>query len=130
MIGRGDLVNGLYVYKFIPATLQDTVPDTNTSFVNSYLHSNAVSDLVLDKHSPVSLHVNNATHNAKLWHHRLGHVSYKVFTLLSNKIPFSIPNSYSTYSCDICPLSKQKRLPFMSHNTVASDIFELLHCDI
>ena len=66
MIGRGDLVNGLYVYKFIPTTLQDIDLDTNTSYVNSYLHSNTVSDLVLDKHAPVSFYVNNDRLNAKI----------------------------------------------------------------
>ncbi|XP_023639573.1 uncharacterized protein LOC111830938 [Capsella rubella] len=44
-----------------------------------------------------------------LWHQRLGHPSAQ---------------------CQICPLAKQKRLAYISHNNLASVPFELVHLDI
>ena len=32
--------------------------------------------------------------------------------------------------CTVCPLAKQKRLPFISNNNLSSSPFDLLHVDI
>lgn len=32
--------------------------------------------------------------------------------------------------CDVCPLAKQRRLPFPSMNNIQDSSFSLIHCDI
>ena len=39
-------------------------------------------------------------------------------------------NSNANFHCDICPLAKQKRLPFNISTTISNECFDLLHCDI
>ena len=118
MIGKGDLVNGLYVYKLSPSQLQDNVPADSDVVASSHVNSN----------SSLSCHDQYNKVFADVWHRKLGHVSDTIFRFISNKVPFTIPTSYTTHSCDICPLSKQKRLSFTSNNHVASEIFDLVHC--
>ena len=50
--------------------------------------------------------------------------------VLSNEIPFSIPNEFSTKSCYVCPIAKFHRLSFPSVNNVSDKPFDLIHCDI
>ncbi|XP_074297465.1 uncharacterized protein LOC141628191 [Silene latifolia] len=61
-----------------------------------------------------------------LWHKRLGHPSNKVVTL----IPLVSKNSIIDAPCDICHHAKQVRSSFYLSNNKASDIFELIHCDL
>nr|KYP42248.1 hypothetical protein KK1_036337 [Cajanus cajan] len=57
--------------------------------------------------NPASLaSVNNNSVYASIWHSRFGHVNDTILKILSNKIPFSMPTSYSSSSCHICPISK------------------------
>ena len=35
-----------------------------------------------------------------------------------------------TAYCDICPIAKQKRLPFFSSTHVSNLPFDLIHCDL
>lgn len=73
--------------------------------------------------------VNASQHsNHSLWHFRLGHISY---TRMS-KIPyitFQIPCN-NLDICEICPLAKQKKLPFPINYSNSNKIFDLVHCDI
>lgn len=32
--------------------------------------------------------------------------------------------------CPVCPLAKQKRLPFISHNNMYKSAFDLVHIDV
>ena len=32
--------------------------------------------------------------------------------------------------CDVCPIAKQKRLPFFSSNNISALPFDLVHCDL
>ncbi|KAH9781145.1 retrovirus-related pol polyprotein from transposon RE1 [Citrus sinensis] len=63
-----------------------------------------------------------------LWHRRLGHHSSKVVQLL----PFIDSASClpSFQNCDVCFRAKQCRDKFVLSNNKASDIFELIHCDL
>ncbi|XP_024003977.1 uncharacterized protein LOC112081475 [Eutrema salsugineum] len=65
-----------------------------------------------------------------LWHQRLGHPSYERLAQLSNVLPLSKSSKSSESHCQICPLAKQKRLPFESNNHMSSLPFDLLHLDI
>ncbi|KAL4348122.1 hypothetical protein GQ457_17G021140 [Hibiscus cannabinus] len=63
-----------------------------------------------------------------LWHIRLGHPSkqrMKQFSSLNSSIPNGCPAS-----CDICHLSKHKRLPFPTSTSVSNSVFDLIHLDI
>ena len=63
-----------------------------------------------------------------LWHFRLGHPSLSRMSVLQNVLP-----SFSTQCtdvCTICPLAKQKRLPFPSHNNLCNEHFSLINVDV
>ena len=68
-------------------------------------------------------------HNVHLWHARLGHPSISRQLLLSHCIPQITLNKDIKFSCSICPLAKQKRLPFPNASHVAPNAFDLIHCD-
>ena len=76
-IGRGDLLHGLYVLN-----LKDTHSTCNVSDHNSCINF-----------------VSSTCTPAIDWHNRFGHVSDSVLKILSNKIPFALPNEFSTKSC-------------------------------
>ncbi|KAL4334975.1 hypothetical protein GQ457_07G002860 [Hibiscus cannabinus] len=62
------------------------------------------------------------------WHDRLGHPSSSVLHLLKDVLP-SVENNKNDV-CTVCPLAKQKCLPFPVSYTVTASPFELVHCDI
>ncbi|CAN1321331.1 Retrovirus-related Pol polyprotein from transposon RE2 [Linum perenne] len=57
-----------------------------------------------------------------VWHNRLGHSS------LSNV--HCNDSDLRSIKCHVCPLAKQKRLPFPVSVSRAPAIFDLIHCDI
>ena len=65
-----------------------------------------------------------------IWHFRLGHPSHVKIQILHNEL--HIPNSLSHLfsHCKICHMAKQKRLPFVSHNNMSTNPFDLVHIDI
>jgi hypothetical protein len=63
-----------------------------------------------------------------IWHYCLGHLSSSWLSLLHNSVPDISINS--KHVCTICPLAKQKRLPFPISNSITKSPFELVHCDI
>ncbi|KAL0438874.1 UNVERIFIED_CONTAM: Retrovirus-related Pol polyprotein from transposon RE1 [Sesamum latifolium] len=65
------------------------------------------------------------TSSSLLWHQRLGHPSYSVMQHIH-----SIKSLHFWDVCDVCPISKQQRLSFPTHNTQCSNIFELIHLDV
>lgn len=67
--------------------------------------------------------VNNT---ATVWHNRLGHLSDHILKIVGNKIDFPFPSK----SCQICPLAKFRKLPFIAHNNYTASSFDLIHCDI
>ena len=104
-IGRGDLLQGLYVLN-----LKDTHSTCNVSISDSSINV-----------------VSNTCTQAINWHNRFGHVSDNVLKIMSNKIPFSIPNEFSIKSCYVCLIAKFHRLSFPSVNNVFYKPFDLIH---
>ena len=64
-----------------------------------------------------------------VWHHRLGHPSISRLNLLSHVISGLNTHSISPH-CNICNLSKMKRLPFPTSVHIFLLPFDLIHCDI
>ncbi|KAL4592837.1 hypothetical protein LXL04_005843 [Taraxacum kok-saghyz] len=63
------------------------------------------------------------------WHSRFGHPSSDKIKMLSDHLCISNKDN-SDSVCPICPLAKQKKLPFVSLNNVAKNPFDILHCDV
>lgn len=61
-----------------------------------------------------------------LWHHRLGHPSHRVVSLL----PGVTSNKDSFKNCDICFRAKQTRQCFPDSSNCSNAIFDLIHCDL
>jgi hypothetical protein len=71
--------------------------------------------------------------NLDMWHYRLGHPSYSNFHFLQDCIPNDLSNNMSHSCidhCNVCPIAKQKHLPFPKHNKIHSTVFALIHCDV
>jgi len=66
--------------------------------------------------------------NAKLWHFRMGHLSYDRLKILSSY--YSNISIGFVHPCDTCHFAKQKRLPLPSSSTKSTQFFYLLHVDI
>lgn len=61
-----------------------------------------------------------------VWNSWLGHPSLVKLQLQNNEL--QIPNSSSSSShCDIFHLTKQKCLPYISHNNISGAPFDLIH---
>ncbi|KAH0774314.1 hypothetical protein KY290_011451 [Solanum tuberosum] len=63
-----------------------------------------------------------------LWHARLGHVPFVKMKSIS-----TIPIHFSTkqpFTCAICPMARQPRMPFPESTTSTTKAFELLHIDL
>ena len=114
MIGRGDLIEDLYVFK-VDQLLQ---PSSASDIIGKFQHSVSCNIRFANK-IPVDT-----------WHARLGHISDQRMHVLREHL--NICNNKFSYvpACTICPLAKQKQLAFHSNNHVASHIFYLIHCDI
>ena len=64
------------------------------------------------------------------WHNRLGHPSSSKSAILSDWLPTHKNKKVNQTICKICPLAKQKHLPFKSHNNICDEPFDLIHIDI
>ncbi|XP_075663314.1 uncharacterized protein LOC142632879 [Castanea sativa] len=67
--------------------------------------------------------------NPEIWHSRLGHFSNAKLALIRNT-NVHIDNANKVFNCEICPLAKQKRLPFAISTHVSNECFDLIHCDL
>ena len=47
-----------------------------------------------------------------------------------SQLPCDLSKCTQTNPCYICPLAKQRWLPFVCNNHVSQHPFDLLHCDI
>ena len=63
-----------------------------------------------------------------LWHSRLGHPSDMKLHSLGHLFP--LLHNCCTKDCIVCPLAKQKRLPFPFDNKKAVHSFDLVHMDV
>ncbi|KAJ9538691.1 hypothetical protein OSB04_031424 [Centaurea solstitialis] len=69
--------------------------------------------------------------SVETWHRRLGHPSSDVLDALHSVLAtnkHSLANNNDP--CMVCPLAKQKRLPFVSLNNMSKEAFDLIHCDV
>lgn len=99
MIGRGNLYHNLYIM------------ETST----------------LSTSSPATFFTGSVHVSGNLWHQRLGHHSLVALNRLGHLIP-SLKAGQSDFTpCTVCPLAKQKRLAFVSHNNLSSLPFDLIH---
>ena len=71
----------------------------------------------------------NVVVDSQLWHNRLGHPSLEKTDILSTVLGLKHMNK-TPFHCAICPLAKQKRLSYPSHNNVCDTAFALIHMDI
>uniref|UniRef100_A0A1J3JNZ9 Retrovirus-related Pol polyprotein from transposon TNT 1-94 n=1 Tax=Noccaea caerulescens TaxID=107243 RepID=A0A1J3JNZ9_NOCCA len=103
MIGKGEHISNLYIL------------DVDDIAANS-------------PHQQYRLNTNVVVDSA-LWQNRLGHTSISKTDSLIDVVDFKKKNK-SPFHCAICPLAKEKHLPFASQNNVCDNTFELLHIDI
>lgn len=104
-IGNGSLLNGLY---FHASSVGDA---TTASLVGINCHS------TFNVHKP----------SFDICHNCFGHSSFKRISVLV--LSFE-DVSYKDHICSVCPLAKQKRLSFDSHNNMSAVSFDLVHADI
>ena len=120
MIGLGRKQGGLYTLELADIVLPKSVSAvlsklSSSNFINSVSSCNSAS--VIDSTS--------------LWHSRLGHPSFQRLAILQNLVPDVINcNNNKSFDCSICPIAKQKRLPFQFSVHVSNSCFELIHVDI
>src|SRR3954467_14075402 len=66
-----------------------------------------------------------------VWHARLGHVSHNVISLLNKNHHLCVTSLLSNPSlCSSCQIAKSKRLPFTLNIERASNVLDLIHCDL
>ncbi|KAJ9554588.1 hypothetical protein OSB04_018633 [Centaurea solstitialis] len=69
--------------------------------------------------------------SVETWHRRLGHPSNEVLDILHSVLATSKHSLLNNNDpCMVCPLAKQKRLPFVSLNNMSKEMFDLIHCDV
>ena len=90
-----------------------------------YLLDNKYKDL---SSIPAATHYHSVSTHFDLWHFRLGHPSSGKLELVNKIVSFIQCNKTAHY--DICPIAKQKRLPFSSSTHVSNLPFVLIHCDL
>lgn len=70
----------------------------------------------------------NVIFDSSVWHNRLGHPSIQKTDFITHVLGLKHKNK-DQFHCPICPLAKQKHLPFDSQNNMCTTPFELLHID-
>ena len=65
-----------------------------------------------------------------LWHQRLGYRSLAKLLHVPGIKSLHKSSLSTVENCHVCPLAKQKRLPFVSHNHISSFPFDLVHMDV
>ena len=117
MIGVGQANDGLYLLQS-GSTLQHS-----SSSLDDFLASHNLSTVSNSFSATTS-----ANTLPSLWHSRLRHPSNSRLQALSHVFHF-LKNSYNN-ACNICPLAKQKCLPFPFNNNLSTFAFDLLHMDV
>lgn len=101
MIGKGEQISKLYVL--------DAGELAGSTFIQQQYAS--CSNVVVD---------------VSLWHNRLGHPSMSKTDSIIDSLGFKQINK-ELFHCAICPLAKQKRLPYNPKNNMSKNAFDLLH---
>ena len=100
MIGKGSLYNNLYIL------------DSPCAVSNKIVFCGSIST------------------DSSVWHQRLGHPSSSVFKNISTSLPSYKNIESDSFPCQVCPLAKQRRLAYVSHNNLASHPFDLIQMDV
>ena len=111
----GKLHNNLYLLQALPDCTSISRASSILQFVFSSLVHSISTVPVLSK--------------PYLWHLRLGHVSDNKLSNLHNHLP-NIIQFQSKKDCVLCPIVKQKKLPFPSFNHISHNAFDIVHCDV
>lgn len=107
-IGSAKEIHGLYYLELAPAIQNKAC----NSFISSACNN---VDVTLPFHKDL------------LWHFRFGHLSPARLQLSKTVFPsIQIPKQHS---CTVCPIAKQKRLPFPISHTLSHACFDLVHID-
>lgn len=110
MIGLAEVQSGLYHLQNLSAQ------------ANNEMHTSVVS--------PSTSLVETCNVNYDIWHFRLGHLPPTKIQFISN-LDSSVKATHSHNNiCEICPLAKQKRLPFHVSSSQSNKAFQLVHVDI
>ena len=86
---------------------------------------------LLDKSniSTLAIAVSVYSSQVQIRHSRLGHLSNaKLASIKPNDVPSF--TSVENFNYDICPIAKQKRLPFNKSSHLSKSCFDLIHCDL
>ena len=113
-IGVGKLHNNLYLLSITSCKLDSTISSILDSNFGTFVN-NVFDILVITK--------------PYLWHFKLGHASDAKLHALHDCIP-NVSNVHSNKDCTLCPIAKQKRLPFPFFNHFSGNAFDLIHCDV
>jgi hypothetical protein len=108
MIGVGEETNGLYYLLQKPTSAIVSAP--SSQFVPCFPFSTSIKNVTTDRH------------------YRLGHLSdfrFKMIHVSNLEISCNFSNT-----CIVCPLGKQKCIPFPISSFTSNKIFYLIHCDI
>jgi hypothetical protein len=76
------------------------------------------------KDSHILNSVKTSTDSFHLWHCRLGHPFLSRMSLLCKIVPYVTCSNNSTPFCTVCPMEKQKRLPFPHPNILCAVPFD------
>jgi hypothetical protein len=123
MIGLGKIHNGLYILQLDALNSQ---LNKLQSVVSAYPSTDSFP--FHSAHKTVAS-VSNLT-DLQLWHCRLGHPSVDRMHFLHQFVPTFHAINKESHFCDVCPLAKQKRLPFPTAGHKSIHNFDLIHCDI
>ena len=120
MIGLGKKQGGLYTLELANIVLPKSISDM-LSELSSFSFVNLVN----------SCNLTSVIDSTSLLHSRLGYPSFQRLAILQYLVP-DVINCSSNKSFDyaICPIAKQKRLPFQSSVHVSNSCFDLVHVDI
>ncbi|KAH0679337.1 hypothetical protein KY284_020422 [Solanum tuberosum] len=69
-------------------------------------------------------YVSENPESIKLWHLRLGHMSYNA---MKNIARILVSHEKHRFPCDVCPMARQSKLPFPKISISSKHCFELLH---
>lgn len=110
------------------ALFTDTLCIVQDRFTRTLIEAVEERDGVYYLTDVASVRVNRvgAVSDQTLWHKRLGHPSFSVFSSL----PFDISNSSNPSPCDVCYRAKQTREVFFDSSNKTKACFELIHVDV
>jgi hypothetical protein len=124
LTGTRDLSNNLYPL--------DPVQNLTMSLPMHLLRSSTIWGLNIDE-APPTFQLAATSHQAEIWHKRLGHTNYqRLHHMTSKNLVVGMPPIHHVrLDCEVCLKAKQRRenVPKLSHSVVTRP-FELVHTDI